>query len=112
LVSSPYDPLHTILRLEARVARLEDLLAERSRFLRYLSRELCEEDLTMLSRASCGLPPLPRPGFGLRGWRETTVLSSGDVDDTMRELWRSTTPPEQWISRDAPAPSPGRRRHG
>jgi hypothetical protein len=91
-VSSASEHLQTILRLEARVARLEELLAERSRFLRYLSREMCEEDLTMVSCASCGLPPLPRAGFGLRGWRETTALSSGDVEETMAELWRSVTP--------------------
>jgi hypothetical protein len=83
----------TIRRLEARVARLEKSLAERSKFLRHLTRELCEEDLVTVSRVSCGLPPLPRAGFGLRGWRETTALSSGDVDRTMEEVWRSVTPP-------------------
>lgn len=87
------DPHAEVLRLEARVAELERILGERSRVLRYLARELCEEDLLTFSRSACGLPPLARAGFGLRGWRETTVLSSGDVDRTMRELWRTLTPP-------------------
>lgn len=91
----PDSPSVTIARLEARVARLERLLEEKSRTLRYLARELCDEDLATLSRASCGLPPLPRAGFGLRGWHETTLLSSGDVEKTMAELWRSVTPPEE-----------------
>jgi hypothetical protein len=83
----------TIRRLETRIARLEKSLADRSRLLRHLTRELCDEDLVTLSRVTCGLPPLPRAGFGLRGWRETTTLSSGDVDRTMEEVWRSVTPP-------------------
>jgi hypothetical protein len=43
---------------------------------------------------AAGLPPLPRAGFGLRGWRETTALVPGDVEKTMKELWRSVTPPD------------------
>jgi len=85
----------TTARLEARVARLERLLEEKSRTLRYLARELCDEDLVTFSRAACGLPPLPRAGFGLRGWHETTLLSSGDVEKTMSALWRSVTPPKE-----------------
>jgi len=82
----------TIARLEARVASLEKKLAERSAWIRAFARDAREEDLIRLTRAILGLPPLPRPGFGLRGWSETTSLSSGDVEATMTELWRSLTP--------------------
>lgn len=84
--------LLTIARLEARVASLEKKLAERSAWIRAFARDAREEDLIRLTRAILGLPPLPRPGFGLRGWSETTALSSGDVEATMNELWRSLTP--------------------
>jgi hypothetical protein len=40
-----------------------------------------------------GLPPMPRAGFGLRGWKETTTLAASEVESTMRELWRAVTPP-------------------
>lgn len=93
MVSATADPVLTITRLEARVTGLERLLAEKSRLLRVLTRELCEDDLITLSRLASGRPPLPRAGFGLLGWRETTALSSGDVDRTMKELWRSVAPP-------------------
>jgi hypothetical protein len=82
----------TIARLEARVASLERKLAERSAWIRAFARDAREDDLIRLTRAILGLPPLPRPGFGLRGWSETTSLSSGDVEATMTELWRSLTP--------------------
>jgi hypothetical protein len=84
--------LLTIARLEARVSSLEKKLAERSAWIRAFARDAREEDLIRLTRAILGLPPLPRPGFGLRGWSETTALSSGDVEATMTELWRSLTP--------------------
>lgn len=102
------DDSATVARLESRICRLEQILAERSRLLRYLARELSDEDLVTFSRASCGLPPLPRAGFGLRGWRETTALSSGDVDRTMEELWRTLRPPSD-IEEDDAAPDG---RHG
>jgi hypothetical protein len=82
----------TIARLEARVASLEKKLAERSAWIRAFARDAREEDLIRLTRAILGLPPLPRPGFGLRGWSETTALTSGDVEATLNELWRSLTP--------------------
>jgi hypothetical protein len=82
----------TIARLEARVATLERKLAERSMWIRALARDARDEELIRLERAVLGLPPLPRPGFGLRGWSETTGLSSGEVESTLRELWRSLTP--------------------
>jgi hypothetical protein len=82
----------TIARLEARVSSLEKKLAERSAWIRAFARDAREEDLIRLTRAILGLPPLPRPGFGLRGWSETTGLSSRDVEATMTELWRSLTP--------------------
>lgn len=82
----------TIARLEARIATLERKLAERSAWIRAFARDSRDEELIRLERAVLGLPPLPRPGFGLRGWSETTTLSQGDVETTMRELWRSLTP--------------------
>ena len=78
-----------IAELEAQVERLEKCLAERSAVIRALSPELCDRDLVTLSRLSSGLPPLPRSGIGLAGWRESSELSPADVDETMEELWRS-----------------------
>lgn len=86
------DATQTIARLEARVATLERKLVERSAWIRALARDARDEELIRLERAVLGLPPLPRAGFGLRGWAETTGLSSGDVESTLRELWRSLTP--------------------
>lgn len=82
-----------IARLEARVAALELSLADRSRLLRQLARVVCEDDLMSISRLRAGQPPIPRAGFGLRGWRETTTLATSDVEKTMAELWRSAAPP-------------------
>ena len=82
-----------IAYLEARIRYLEHVLTERSRMLRTFARDACDEDLINASRAAMGLPPMPRAGFGLRGWKETTTLTSVDVESTMRELWRSITPP-------------------
>ncbi len=78
-----------IAGLEAQVERLERSLAERSDLIRALSPELCDKDLVTLSRLSSGLPPLPRSGIGLAGWRESTELFPADVEETMTELWRS-----------------------
>ena len=78
-----------IAELEAQVERLEKSLAERSALIRALSPALCDKDLVTLSRLSSGLPPLPRSGIGLAGWRESTELSPADVEETMTELWRS-----------------------
>lgn len=83
-----------IARLEARVAYLEKQLVETSAIYRAFVREACDEDVISASRAAMGLPPLPRAGFGLRGWRETTTLVPADVENTMNELWRSVTPPD------------------
>ncbi|HUM02352.1 MAG TPA: hypothetical protein VL084_08700 [Thermoanaerobaculia bacterium] len=79
-------------RLEARVARLEELLAARSRSLQEIVEGLCLDDLLNLSRRTSGLPVVERKPFGLSDWRETTALSSEDVDATMKQLWQS---PEQ-----------------
>ena len=84
----------TIARLEARVALLEKQLVENSAMLRTFVREACDEDVINASRAAMGLPPLPRAGFGLWGWRETTTLVPADVEKTLHELWRSVTPPD------------------
>jgi len=80
-----------IARLEARVARLEELLAAKSRLLGELAGELCLDDLVNLSRRVGGLPRLDRKPFGLSDWRETTALSSGDVETTLEQLWHSLT---------------------
>lgn len=83
----------TIARLEARVRTLEKALAARSLELRALTRDLCRPDVDTLSRMAAGLPPLPRAGIGLKGWRETTVLTGGDVERTLTLLWRSVVVP-------------------
>ncbi len=88
------NPEWTIARLQARVAYLEKQLVETSAIYRAFVREACDEDVISASRAAMGLPPLPRAGFGLRGWRETTALVPADVEKTMNELWRSVTPPD------------------
>jgi hypothetical protein len=84
----------TIAYLEARVAYLEKKLTERSAILRLFTKQACDEDVINASRTALGLPPLPRAGFGLRGWKETTTLAPADVEKTMHELWRSVTPPD------------------
>ena len=86
---SEQDSSFQIAWLEGRVAALERSLQERSRVLRELTQELCAEDLVSLSRLESGLPPLARSAFGLNEWRETTLLTSGDVEKTMDQLWRS-----------------------
>jgi hypothetical protein len=93
MVNEGMDPAATIARLEARVAALERVVADRSRLLRQLTRVVCDEDVMNISRLAAGQPPIPRPGFGLRGWRETTAPKMGDVDKTMAELWRAAAPP-------------------
>jgi len=92
-VSTAAEPESEIARLEARVAALEKALKRRSALLTSLTRELCDDDVASLSRLAAGLPPLPRAGIGLLGWRETTALTAGDVERTMRELWRSVELP-------------------
>lgn len=86
------DPANTVARLEARVARLEKLLAERSRLLRSLGRGLCEEDLIALSRAAAGLSPVLRSDVGSLPWHETTRLTAADVEKTLTALWRVAAP--------------------
>ena len=83
-----------ISELEAQVEELERSLAERSVLIRALAPELCDRDLVALSRLSSGLPPLPRSGIGLAGWRESTELEPADVAETMEDLWRSAAVPE------------------
>lgn len=92
MVETPDAAACTIARLEARVAALENKLAERSAWIRAWARDARDEDLVKLCRAALGMPPIPRAGLGLRGWGETTELSAGDVEATMTELWRSLTP--------------------
>jgi hypothetical protein len=89
VVSDPAD-LREIARLAARVAELERLLSERSREARALAREVCDEDLVVLSRIAAGHKPLASPRRSAGRWVETTVLTTADVETTMKELWRST----------------------
>jgi len=93
MVKEGPDSAAAIARLEARVATLERALEDRSRLMRQVTRVVCEEDLMNLSRLADGQPPVPRAGFGLRGWRESTSPTMGDVDKTMEELWRCAAPP-------------------
>jgi hypothetical protein len=89
MVESLPDSELEISRLRARVARLEQLLATRSRLLQDLTPELCAEDLVSYSRLASGLSPIARSAFGLGDWRETTALTVGEVERTMEQLWRS-----------------------
>lgn len=88
----PADPAAELARLRARIAQLEKALADRSRVLRSLARGLCEEDLVTLSRLASGLPPLLRSDAGSLVWRDTTRLTSADVERTMTALWRAVAP--------------------
>lgn len=92
VVEDPASSRLTIVRLEAKIATLEAKLRERSAWIRAFARDSRDEELIRLERAVLGLSPLPRAGFGLRGWAETTALSAGDVETTLSELWRSLTP--------------------
>jgi hypothetical protein len=76
-----------ILRLQARVAGLEKGLEERSRLLREITEELCDDDVLNVSRMAAGLPPVQKAVF--LELRRTTSLTSGDVEETMTRLWRS-----------------------
>ena len=80
--------------LEARVAALEAALRRRSRIQRLIQREVCAHDLLVISRIEAGLPPLPRQAYELGLWHETTELTEADVEESLRDLWRSLTPLE------------------
>jgi hypothetical protein len=82
-----------IAELEARVAALEAALRRRSAELRTLQEHLCGRDLLVLARLQAGLPPPPRDALEPDLWRETTELSAADVEETLRDLWRSLAPP-------------------
>jgi hypothetical protein len=78
-----------IVRLQARVAALEEALVRRSTQLRELQRLLPGRELLNLSRLAGGLPPIPRGRYDLETWRETTALSTANVEETLLDLWRS-----------------------
>jgi hypothetical protein len=80
-------------RLKARVAALESALEERSRELRLIQRNVCQRDFLLIARLRAGLAPLPRGAFEPGFWRETTELTTADVEDTLQDLWSSFTPP-------------------
>lgn len=89
MVTQDVDPRTTIARLESKVAKLERLLAGRSRLLRQLASAICDDDLVNLSRLAAGRPPRRRVGNEFQDWRETISFSISDVETTMVELWRS-----------------------
>jgi len=89
---SPDEDQSRVAELEARVERLERILSERSDLLQAITEQLCDRDLTTLSRLCAGLSPLPRPGIGLIGWRESTELVPAQVPEAMSELWDSIRP--------------------
>ncbi|MCP4659874.1 MAG: hypothetical protein GY856_31105 [bacterium] len=91
--------------LEARVEALEAALAARSRQLRQLQEHLLPEDLLLLSRLANGLPPLPRQAYDLSLWTETTEMTPADVEDTLRDLWRSLAVLDDPPARDTHAPA-------
>ncbi len=82
----------TIAFLEARVASLEEALERRSRIHHMIQREVCSDDLLVISRIESGLPPLPDQAYDVELWPETTELTSADVEQTMTDLWRSLQP--------------------
>jgi FkbM family methyltransferase len=79
-------------QLAARVERLEQGLAERSRLIRRLAGEVCDDDVLVLSWLATGSRPPISGDRGLRRWVETTELTTADVETTMRELWRTDPP--------------------
>lgn len=86
-------------RLRARVAALESALERRSHELRLIQRYVCQRDFLLIARLQAGLSPLPRGAFEPGFWRETTALTTADVEDTLQDLWTSLTPPN--ILKDA-----------
>jgi FkbM family methyltransferase len=80
------------LGLAARVERLEQGNAERSRLIQRLAGELCDDDVLVLSWLATGSRPPISGDRGLRRWVETTELTTADVETTMRELWRTDPP--------------------
>lgn len=84
-----------IERLRARVAALESALEERSRELRLIQSNVCQRDFLLIARLRAGLAPLPRGAFEPGFWRETTELTTADVQDTLQDLWSSLTPPSR-----------------
>lgn len=81
-----------LAQLEARVADLERRLSERSRFIRRLAHELCDDDVLVMSRLASGSRPPISGVRGFRRWVETTELTTADVETTMEELWRTDAP--------------------
>ena len=80
------------LGLAAQVERLEQGNAERSRLIRRLAGELCDDDVLVLSWLATGSRPPISGDRGSRRWVETTDLTGADVETTMRELWRTDLP--------------------
>lgn len=76
------------------MAALEEALERRSRALRRLQQHLDPRALTTLARVERGLPPLLSGAFDPDLWHETTTLARADVEETLRELWRSLGPSE------------------
>lgn len=79
-------------RLEARVGRLERGLADRSRLIRRLALEICDDDVLVMSWLAAGSRSPIGGNAGFRRWVETTELTPADVETTMRDLWRREAP--------------------
>lgn len=88
------DPELYAAYLEARVAGLEAALARRSEVLRKIQDHLPARELIAVARLVNGLPPLPRYAHDAESWRETTELVQADVEDSLKDLWRSLAPAE------------------
>lgn len=91
--------------LEGKVEALEAALEARSRLLRQLQTYADADTLLLISRLTRGLPPLPDRAYELDLWKETTRFTKADVDTTMRDLWRSLTPPDDPPPHDPDEPA-------
>jgi hypothetical protein len=92
MASLPTPEAQRIVELEAQVEALTAALVRRSRELRLLQGHLCRRDLVTLSRLAAGLPAFARGAYEPDLWRETTALTSAEVDITLEDLWRSLLP--------------------
>lgn len=86
-------PEERTVYLESKVAALEAALEKRSRELRLLQRHLSPDGLLLLTRLRQGFPPLPQEAFSPSLWTETTELTQAEVEETMKDLWRSLSVP-------------------
>lgn len=99
-MTDPFPAAVRVAQLESRVAVLEEKLAERSRTLRRLSRELCLADLeALIQSADSEADSQIALRAGGIDWSETTELQPGDVEGTMAEVWRSAAA-SHWLDEE------------